>query len=81
VAKVYEEDGFKFVIYSDDHMPAHVHVKKAGNMMRIQLDTGQGVKILNVEGNPKDPEIAKAKRLVLANHQLLMEKWREVHGN
>jgi Domain of unknown function (DUF4160) len=81
VAKVLEIDGYKFVIFSDDHEPAHVHVKKAGNMVRIQLDTGQGVKILTTHGDLKVPEIAKAKSLTLEYNEILLEKWRNIHGD
>jgi hypothetical protein len=81
VAKVLEIDGYKFVIFSDDHEPAHVHVKKAGNMVRIQLDTGQGTKILSIKGNLKDPEIAKAKRLTIENNKILLKEWRKIHGD
>ena len=81
MAKVLEVDGYKFVIFSDDHEPAHVHVKKAGNMVRIQLDTGQGVKILTMYGNFKIPELAKARALTVEYNEILLEKWREIHGN
>ena len=66
--------GYKFVIFLDDHEPAHVHVKKAGNMVRIQLDTGQGTKILSIQGKLKDPEIAKAKRLTIENNEILLKE-------
>jgi hypothetical protein len=81
VAKVLEIDGYKFVIFSDDHEPAHVHVKKAGNMVRIQLDTGQSVKILTIHGNLKIPEIAKAKSLTIEYNETLLREWRKIHGN
>jgi hypothetical protein len=81
MSKVLEKDGYKFVIFSDDHEPAHVHVKKAGNMIRIQLDSGQGIKILTIYGKLKVAEIAKAKALTIQYNQFLLEKWREIHGN
>ncbi len=34
---VLRKDGFNFVIYSDDHEPGHVHVKKAGTEVVINL--------------------------------------------
>jgi hypothetical protein len=80
VSKVFEKDGFKFVIFSDDHDPAHVHVKKAGNMVKIKLNTGNGLKILSIYGDMKTPEIAKARKLTAKYNAFLLEKWNEIHG-
>ena len=34
---VHRFDGLRFVIYSNDHDPAHVHVLRAGSEAKIQL--------------------------------------------
>ena len=36
---VIREDGFEVRIYTFDHPPAHVHVAKAGAIVRVDLAT------------------------------------------
>jgi S-adenosylmethionine:tRNA-ribosyltransferase-isomerase (queuine synthetase) len=81
MSKVFEKDGYKFVIFSDDHEPAHVHVKKAGNMVKIKLDTGEGIQILSIYGKMKIPEIVKAKQFTAENSAYLLQQWRRIHDN
>jgi hypothetical protein len=35
--KIWEQDGFHFYVYYNDHDPSHVHVKKAGGEAVIYL--------------------------------------------
>lgn len=35
--KVRELEGFRFIIYPDEHMPSHIHVIKAGEEVAIEL--------------------------------------------
>ncbi len=34
---VHREQGFRVVIYPNDHLPSHVHVQKGGGEARINL--------------------------------------------
>jgi hypothetical protein len=37
----WEEDGFRFYIYFNDHNPSHVHVKRAGGEVVIYLGNAE----------------------------------------
>ena len=76
---VHREAGLRFVIFADDHEPAHVHV------------TGDGaakVNLLGPEGEPelvssygfKAGDLRKAMRIVARGQLALIEKWNEIHG-
>lgn len=36
--KIYEYNGFSFLFYPNDHDPPHVHVKKAGKEIKVEID-------------------------------------------
>ena len=35
--EIFREQGFKVVIYFDDHEPAHIHMYKGDSEIRIQI--------------------------------------------
>lgn len=76
---VHRAHGFRFVIYTADHEPAHVHI------------TGAGQAKINLLGPDGDPEIVSSvgikrsdlRRLVAEvrerrNH--FLEEWERIHG-
>jgi hypothetical protein len=76
---VHRAHGFRFVIYTADHEPAHVHI------------TGAGQAKINLLGPDDDPEIVSSvgikrsdlRRLVAEvkdrrNH--FLEEWERIHG-
>ena len=71
---IFEQDGFKFFFYSNDHEPIHVHVRYSGGEAvfnvnhKIELRESHGLKV---------KELSKAQSLAEANKQLIMEKWNE----
>jgi hypothetical protein len=71
--------GLSVVIFVDDHEPAHVHV------------FGDGQAKINLIGRDKGPEliwavafkrsdVRRALQIVADHQDLLMAKWREIHG-
>jgi hypothetical protein len=49
--KILEKDGFRVVIYLNDHLPSHVHVWKGGGEVRIQLGSAHiAPSLMSVEG-------------------------------
>lgn len=77
---VHRAHGFRFVIYTSDHEPAHVHI------------TGPGVAKVNLLGPNGRPDLIKSIRIKKADlrklmaqiveHQaLLLEEWDRIHGN
>ncbi|MEM9338033.1 MAG: DUF4160 domain-containing protein [Bacteroidota bacterium] len=75
--KVLEVNGYKFYIYTDDHVPVHVHVWKSGSEAKV---------IVVPEIMLKDNYGFKSKELrqiidVLEEHyEFIIEKWHEIHG-
>jgi len=49
--KVFEQDGFRFFFYSDEHQPIHIHVDYSGAEARIELTT---LKVSNSTLKAKD---------------------------
>ena len=77
---VHRENGFAFIIYVDDHTPAHVHAFRGNDEIKIQLgDTPDDVELVRVRGmSMRDARRA----LVIAErqHEKLSTAWRRHHG-
>lgn len=76
---VHREAGLRFIIFVDDHEPAHVHV------------IGDGTAKINLTGPNSEPELVyndgfkagdlrKAMRIVTEQQAFLQERWNEYHG-
>ena len=77
---VLRTDGFRFVIWPNDHPPPHTHVYQAGEEAVICLGTDDEFPaLLKVRGMSK-PDVAKAIGAVFQHRQLLRRRWREFHG-
>jgi len=77
---VLNRNGFRFVINTDDHEPAHVHVYKAGKVV-----------LINLGGETVRPYVRKIRRMrksdvkkaliVASDHQgYLLDQWEAIHG-
>ena len=69
--------GFGVRIYTLDHPPPHVHVFKAGAVVKIDLETCQ---VLEIMGTVSDRDVKRAEVLVAENVQILREEWIKIHG-
>lgn len=74
---VLRERGFRFMIYIDDHPPAHVHVFGGGNEVVIEFD--EAIRIRDYRGF-NNRELALVKLLVRDNLETLRNEWRRIHG-
>ena len=72
------EDGFEIRIYTLDHPPPHVHVSKAGAVVKIDLSTQHAVEIV---GSISDRDVKRAEQLVARHRQLLKQEWEKLHGD
>lgn len=76
---VHREAGLRFIIFVDDHEPAHVHVFGDGNAK---------INIVGLDGKPelidndgfKIGDLRKAMRIVAEQQAFLLERWNEHHG-
>lgn len=76
---VLRESGFRFVIYTDDHEPAHVHVIGNGEL-KVALRDGDALPELVRVIGMKAGDRRKAMDIVRANQALLLTRWQEIHG-
>ena len=74
---VLREAGFEVRIYTFDHPPPHVHVAKAGAIVKIHLATSE---IVEIVGAISDRDAKRAELLVAKHSQPLKEAWRKLHG-
>jgi hypothetical protein len=77
VPTLIREGGFAVRIYTLDHPPPHVHVAKAGAVVKIDLATCQ---VMEITGAISDPDVRKAELLVTRHAQFLNEEWTKIHG-
>jgi hypothetical protein len=71
--KLYEHRGFVFYIYSNDHEPAHCHVKKSGRQYKVNL--------LNVGGVIIPELIATTSKEFSAAEIQIVEDFVRVYGS
>jgi len=75
--KIFEQDGYRFFFYSNEHRPIHVHVRRGNgeaifNMEEeIQLRESQGMKL---------KELTRAEELALEHKELIVKAWHEYLG-
>lgn len=65
--------GFRFLFYSNDHEPIHVHVIKGSSEARFQVQPE--VKLLDNKGL-KPAELKLAESLVEENKEMIVERWK-----
>lgn len=71
----------RFAFIKSDHLPAHVHVFKAGGEAKINLLGENGCpEFISVSLGMSDRNAIKALEIIAANQLELLEKWKEYHG-
>ena len=71
---IFNKDGYKFLFYSNEHRPIHVHVRYGGGEAvfnienEIELRESQGLKVR---------ELSKAQMLAEENKGAIIQKWHE----
>lgn len=72
---VLRQHGMRFVVYTADHEPPHVHVFGDGeariDIFRLSVIT---------QGGMSDRDVRKAADVIEANRQLFLDVWRQYHG-
>jgi len=74
---VFEQDGFRFFFYSNEHAPIHVHVRRGGGEAVFTID--DTVELRESQGL-KMNELARAQQLAIEHMTLIIEKWNEHVG-
>ena len=80
---IIRQNGFRIVIYPNDHLPCHVHAIKGDGEIRIDLGRSLPLtppSLMSITGKISDKDIVKALFLV-SKHQIeLLAKWSEIHN-
>lgn len=64
--------GFRFMFYSNDHEPIHIHVLKGGAEARFQVQP----EVSLLENNGLKPaELKLAEALVVENQDTIIQNW------
>lgn len=72
--------GLRFVIWPNDHAPAHVHVFSADAEATIGLGESSGYPRLNENRRMRRSDVTKALQAVFENRSMLQRRWSEIHG-
>lgn len=75
---VHRAYGFRFVIFSNDHSPAHVHVFGQGGEAKIVLEGPAGIRLDWVAGISRG-DVRRLMREVRREREQLIAIWRTIH--
>jgi hypothetical protein len=77
---ILRQDGFEFMIYTNDHPPMHVHVFKAEGEAVINLgDEATPPSLRETIGMSRKQE-RRALEIVGEHQNYLLGEWRRLHG-
>jgi hypothetical protein len=75
---VHRESGLRFIIFTDDHPPPHVHVIGDGKA-KIVLAGSDGKPELAYNDGLKAGDVRKDMRIVAEQQAIMLEQWNEYH--
>lgn len=76
---IHRAHGFRFVIYTQDHEPAHVHVTGPGQA-KIDLGVGDGVVRPIFSIGIKRHDMRRLLSEVRLHRDAFLSEWRRIHG-
>lgn len=77
---ILRQDGFRFVIFVDDHEPAHLHVWYGGAIARIRIGDPNSPPRMVDPGSMRTPDARRAVRIVERRQGEFLNAWRRIHG-
>lgn len=78
---MWDEAGFSFYIYYNDHTPAHVHVEKAEGEVLIHIGDEKTQPSLREVRGMSFSNVRKALTITVREQQRLIIHWRRIHGS
>lgn len=73
--KVWEKDGYRFLVYYNDHTPSHVHVKKAGREVVINLGDENAKPEIRERRGMEPHEAVRVFRMACKKRDYLQARW------
>lgn len=68
--------GFRFMIYTEDHPPPHVHIWYQGNEAIIEIESS----FARDKSGFNRRELARALTILEQYREVLLSEWRKIHG-
>ena len=76
---VFRAHGLRFIIFVDDHVPAHVHVFGDGHLKVNLVGINRALEIMTIEGM-KRGDVRRAMQIITEQQAFLLSRWSEIHG-
>lgn len=76
---VFRAHGLRFIIFTDDHVPAHVHVFGDGHIKVNLVGLNGAPEIVTIE-SMKRGDVRRAMQIVSKQQNYLLSCWSEIHG-
>lgn len=70
---IFKQNGFRFFFYSNDHLPRHIHIEKAGKTAKFNLNPIELVVSKKFSAN----ELREIRILIQINLELINASWDE----
>lgn len=77
---VLRKNGFRFLVFTEDHIPAHVHVFKAGKEVVINLGDDAVKPWVRENKGMKRKDQDQAVLIAAEFQEFLLAEWGEIHG-
>jgi tRNA pseudouridine-54 N-methylase len=77
---VHRAFGMRFIIYKDDHEPAHVHVRGDGEVKVVLVGPDGDPKIVKREGEMTRADERRILREIGKRQFELLRHWKQIHG-
>lgn len=78
--KIWDEDGFRFYIYYNDHLPSHVHIEKAEGEVLIHIGDEKTKPSPREVRKMSQANVRKALTITVREQQRFLTHWRCIHG-
>lgn len=78
---VFRHDGFRMVIYPNDHRPAHVHAVKPDREAVFLLNCPDGPPELRENDGLSASELRRVAEAIAAQVAHCCERWRAIHDD
>jgi len=75
---IYRAEGFRFVIWPDDHNPPHIHIFKAGAGLIIDLGSGNAEPSIRNVYRMTTRDIGIAFALTEGPNDMFLKRWKEI---
>lgn len=76
---IHRAHGFRFIIYTADHDPAHIHITGTGQA-KVNLSGPHGWPELVFVAGIKQSDMRRLMSEVVEYHDRFMKEWERIHG-